>query len=142
MTEERIKGKVAGVLTRRELVINRGAEDGVEVGMRFAVLNSRGIDVRDPDTGETLGSAEVVKTVVKIVRIEGDHLSVGRTFRTVAGSPGILSTASLLGGTPARIETLELGTAPLKEELSPEASYVKVGDPVVQTRGDEYDDQQ
>src|SRR5438105_2674319 len=92
---DRITGKVAGLLTKRELVINRGSGDGVEVGMRFAVLNRHGIDVRDPDTGEILGSTELVKTVVKIVRIDAEHLSVGRTFRTIQGRPG---AAALVAG--------------------------------------------
>ncbi len=141
--EERITGKVAGLLTRRELLINRGGADGVQIGMRFAVLNSQGINVKDPDTGESLGSAEIVKTVVKIVRIDGEHLSVGRTFRTIAGRPGALTAGSfrsVWAGTPDRVETLDTSGASLKEELSPEDSYIKVGDPVVQSKGDEYDD--
>jgi hypothetical protein len=138
--EGRITGKVAGLLTKRELVINRGHADGVEIGMRFAVLNRQGIDIRDPDTGEVLGSTEVVKTVVKIVRIDAEHLAVGRTFRAIAGTPGILSLGTSLAGSPPRLETLSIEGASLKEELDPADSYVKVGDPVVQTRGDEYDD--
>lgn len=139
--QDRVEGKVAGILTRRELVINRGVADGVEVGMRFAVLNRQGIDVRDPDSGEILGSTEVVKTVVKIVRIDGDHLAVGRTFRTTPGRPGLGTAILGLQGAPPSIETLaiEAGTS-LKEELDPAESYVKVGDPVVETKGDEYDD--
>jgi len=140
----RITGKVAGILTRRELLINRGKADGVEVGMRFAVLNRQGIDVKDPDTGASLGSAEIVKTVVKIVRVDGDHLAVGRTFRTIPGSPGVfgsLTAAALWAGTADRIETLDTAAAVLKEELSPDDSYIKVGDPVVQSKGDEYEDQ-
>jgi hypothetical protein len=137
----RIEGKVAGLLTRRELVINRGATDGVEVGMRFAVLNSQGINIKDPDTGEVLGSTEIVKTVVKIVRIDGDHLSVGRTFRQLPGRPGFASLAAGLYGSPATVETLAIEDGQsIKEELSQAESYVKVGDPVVQTQGDEYDD--
>lgn len=138
-----IQGKVAEVLTNRELLINRGSEDGVEIGMRFAVLNRRGVDVKDPDTGEPLGSAKVVKTVVKVVRIEGAHLSAARTFRTITGTPGLgslLSATAYLAGTPDRTETLSIHGSGAKAELDPEESYVKIGDPVVQTIGDEYDD--
>lgn len=141
---ENITGKVAGILTRRELLINRGEADGVEVGMRFAVLNRQGIDVKDPDTGEVLGSAEIIKTVVKIVRIDGEHLSVGRTFRTIHGSPGVIASIGLgaaWAGTPNRVETLDISGSVLKEELKAEDSYIKVGDPVVESKGDEYEDQ-
>jgi hypothetical protein len=138
-SQSRIEGKVAGVLTLRELVINRGTADGVEIGMRFAVLNRQGIDIKDPDSGQSLGSVELVKTIVKIVRIQGDHLAVGRTFRTIKGSPG-LSALAAFSGTPDRAETLAIEGSSLKAELSPEDSLVKPGDPVVQTMGDEYDD--
>lgn len=137
----RIEGKVAGILTRRELAINRGKADGVEVGMRFAILNRQGIDVKDPDTGEVLGSVELVKTLVKVVRIDGDHLCTARTFRTIAGTPGITAAMGLLG-TPARIETLNIDyNSMLREELDPKDSLVKVGDPAVEAIGDEYDDE-
>jgi hypothetical protein len=145
MADDRIQGKVAAILTLSELVINRGSADGVLVGMQFAVLNSQGINVRDPDTGELLGSTELVKTVVKIVRIDGEHLSVGRTFRTIPGRRGALdafSIAAMTGvtGTPDRVETLATSQATLKEELSPEDSYVKIGDPVIEAKGDEYEE--
>ncbi len=140
----RIEGKVAGILTKRELAINRGDADGVEIGMRFAILNRQGVDIKDPDTGVILGSVELVKTLVKVVRIDGDHLCTARTFRTFAGTPG-LTTGILAGsflGTPARTETLQLDTnSTLKEELDPKESFVKVGDPAVEAIGDEYDDQ-
>jgi len=66
---ERIRGKVAAILTQRELALNVGEEEGVEVGMRFAILNSKGVDVTDPDTGKVLGDVPVAKTIVKVVRI-------------------------------------------------------------------------
>ena len=83
---DRIGSRVAQILTARELVINRGTVEGVAVGMRFAVLNRRGTDIRDPDTGDVLGSVELEKVLVKVVRVD-EHLAVARTFRTftVAG---------------------------------------------------------
>ena len=139
-SDARIEGKVAGLLTKRELLINRGRDDGVEIGMRFAILNQRGIDVKDPDTGKLLGSAEVAKTIVKIVRIDAEHLSTGRTFRKTPERAGPLASFAALSGTPSRVETLEIQGASLKEELDPKESYVKIGDVVVETKGDEYDD--
>lgn len=142
---ERLRGKVAAILNKRELVINLGIDDGVQEGMRFVILNSKGVDVRDPDTGEILGSVEVPKTIVKIVRADGPHLAVARTFRTIPGSPGIrasLASAEVFGGRPARPETLAIspGTE-LRSELRDEESFVKVGDVALETRGDEYDEE-
>jgi hypothetical protein len=141
---ERIRGKVAAILSQRELVLNIGVDDGVEVGTKFVILNSKGIDVTDPDTGDVLGTVEVPKTVVKVVRVDGPHLSVARTFRTLKGTPGLygtLLTTSALSGTPSRPETLDIASgSSLKAELSEEDSYIKRGDIALSTRGDEYDD--
>ncbi|MFF2772967.1 hypothetical protein ACFVUP_38300, partial [Streptomyces bacillaris] len=66
----RIEGKVASVLNERELVLNVGAEEGVEVGMRFKILYAGGIEITDPDTNEALGNVEWPKTEVKIVSVQ------------------------------------------------------------------------
>ncbi len=128
-------------MSRRELVLNLGDADGVAVGTKFVILNRHGVDVTDPDTGEVLGTVEVPKTVVKVVRIDGEHLSVARTFRTVPGTPGFLNAGSVLAGRAARTETLDIASgSSLKAELSEEESYIKRGDIAVETRGSEYDD--
>jgi hypothetical protein len=49
-----IRAQVAQVLNSTDLAINRGSKDGVEVGMRFAILSDRGADIKDPVTGEVL----------------------------------------------------------------------------------------
>lgn len=139
--DNRIRGKVAAILTKRELILNIGTADGVELGMKFVILNSQGIDVRDPDTLQVLGNVEVPKTVVKVVRVDDEHLCVARTFRKIAGSPGILGSMTNIAGTPTRYETLDVESgSSLKAELSIEDSYIKPGDIAVQTQGDEYDD--
>jgi hypothetical protein len=136
---ERIRGKVAGILSRRELILNIGADDGVEIGMRFVILNSQGVDVKDPDTGEVLGTVEVPKTVVKVVRVGGPKLCVARTFRTIRGINSAINMASILG-TPSQTETLDIASgSSLKAELSEGDSYVKRGDIALSTMGDEYD---
>ena len=138
---ERIRGKVAAILSQRELVLNVGSDDGVEVGIKFVILNSKGIDVTDPDTGDVLGTVEVPKTVVKVVRVDGPHLSVARTFRTLKGTPSIFAAASAISGMPSRTETLDIASgSSLKAELSEEDSYIKRGDVALSTYGDEYED--
>ncbi len=139
--DNRVRGKVAGILSKRELILNLGEADGIRVGMKFVILNSKGMDVRDPDTGAVLGTVEVPKTVVKVVRISGEHLAVARTFRRIAGSPGILGAMSNISGSPTRTETLDIASgSSLRAELSEEESYIKIGDVAVETEGDEYDD--
>ena len=84
---DRIQGKVAAILTLREPIINRGSADGVQIGMRFAVLNSQGVDVKDPDTGELLGSTEIVKTVVRLSESTETTSQLAGRFERFRGSP-------------------------------------------------------
>jgi len=135
MENERIEGKVAQLLTDRELVINRGAEDGVEAGMRFAILVPSGTDIRDPDTGEILGSVELAKTYVKVVSVM-PKVAVAKTFRTIRGTGSYGGVLGMINGTPDRDETLRSDQAFVAQELDAADSLVKIGDPAVQVAGE------
>lgn len=137
----RIRGKVAQVLNSREIAVNIGADHGVRLGMQFDVVDPKGEDIVDPDSGEVLGSLERPKVRVKIVSVQ-DRLSVASTFRTykinLGGNGGVglmgvhtLSRQLLPPNWVTRHETLKT-TEKTWENLSDSESYVKVGDPVVQ----------
>lgn len=141
MTAElQIKGSVARVLSARELVINRGSADGVELGMKFNILDQNGLSITDPETGEVLGSVHRPKVQVVVTQVE-THLSVARTFKYevnfVAADTGDLvgigPIAKLFA--PRRLvrqyETFRTEDAPW-EEIDETQSYVKPGDPVEQ----------
>ncbi len=135
-----IRGRVAAILSKREVVLNVGTDAGVEPGMRFVILNETGVTVTDPETGEEIGTVEVPKHVVKVVRVDGPRLSVARTFRMIKGRPG-LAGPNLFGPTPDRVETLQVEEgATIKEDLEEEGALVRIGDKAVETVGDEYDD--
>ena len=55
-----IEGRVARILTDESLVINRGSSHGVRAGMRFVVFAELD-EVKDPETGGSLGRLELVK---------------------------------------------------------------------------------
>jgi len=142
---EPITGAVARILSARELVINRGSDHGVTQGMHFEILAPEGEDIEDPDTGDLLGSVDRPKVAVRIVEVK-PKLSVARTFRKHRRNVGGIG----IGGTGAfsRIfdapkfvtvyETLKT-TEETWENLSPEDSYVSVGDPVRQVLSDRDD---
>jgi hypothetical protein len=135
---EHIRGRVAQILNRRELVLNVGSQQGVTKGMKFAVLNARGTKIVDPDTGEDLGSVDVPKVVVEVSNVES-HLAVAHT----QSRPRNVGGAGLsVGGAFAELfkqprwiheaESLRLEDKPYVKEMDAEDSYVKIGDPVVQ----------
>jgi hypothetical protein len=135
VSEQPIRGKVARLLSVRELALNIGTDAGVAVGMTFAVLNRRGQDIKDPDTGENLGSVEVPKVLVDVVRVE-PRVSVARTFRThtrkVGG--GILPTLDMFSPPKYQTtaETLRAKDNAGQMEIDEADSFVKAGDPVIQ----------
>jgi hypothetical protein len=140
-SKQPIRGKVARILNSRELAMNVGSKDGVAVGMKFDVLEPKGEEIKDPDTGEVLGSLSRPKVRVRVKSVQ-DRLSVAETFReheiNVGGvGPKIGET---LGGLSdllrppkyvKKIETLKT-TEKTWEDLEEQESYVKTGDPVVQ----------
>lgn len=139
----RIEGKVATVLNERELVLNIGSEEGVEIGMRFKILYPGGIEITDPDTDQPLGNVEWPKTEVKIVSVQ-PHMAVGRTFRTItipaSGHRGMLhqytSAFDMISGNyePEKrvVETLRSSDGFAEKEIDAAESVVKRGDPAVQ----------
>jgi hypothetical protein len=133
-----IRGKVARILDTRNLVINLGANHGLVVGMYFDVLDPKGEDIRDPDTGEVLGSLDRPKVRVQVVKVE-ERLAVASTFKkktiNVGGRGGLAVTGLAEMFLPpkhvTKYETLKT-TEKTWEDLEESDSFVKTGDPVVQ----------
>ena len=134
---EPIRGRVAKVLNTRELLFNRGSDDGVRVGMHFAVLDPQAENVKDPETGQVLGSISRPKVTVEVSQVE-PQLSLAATYRKIrtntGGSGGLGVGLGKLFEPPnweERYETFK--SSERTWEALPEAqSYVKTGDPIVQ----------
>jgi hypothetical protein len=136
---EQIRTKVARVLNSREIVIAAGAESGVLVGMYFDVIDPKGENVTDPDTGEILGSIHKPKVRVQVTSVQ-PRISVASTFKVsrvnVGGAAthldfGVFSRALLPPKYVTKYETLKTDEKSW-EDIEEEQSYVKVGDPVVE----------
>lgn len=133
---EPIRGKVARVLNSREVALNKGSNDGVSIGMIFKILSPTGSAIKDPDTGEIIGSLELTKTRVKVTAVQ-DRVSAASTYNTYRINVGGSGSALLFGGLfqppkwETHIETLKTDDATL-EELDEIDAYVKTGDLVVQ----------
>jgi hypothetical protein len=129
-----LQGKVASILTARELTINIGREHGVEVGMIFKVLADIPVQVIDPDTNNKLGEVDREKIRVKVSEVE-DKFSICKTYRTrhTGGlSPYITSLYASMLIDREEVETLKASEASLPPPLPEEESFVKRGDRVIQ----------
>lgn len=138
----RIEGKVAQILNARELVINVGEESGVVEGMKFAVLSESPTEIRDPETGELLDTLEREKVRVMASEVRR-RVTICRTYVTKVIPAGKFSrprfrlpdlTEFEAGKTI--VETLKAQDKDFPAPLSPEESYVKIKDPVIQVLED------
>jgi hypothetical protein len=140
---EPIRGKVARVLNSRELALNLGSDHGVRIGMFFDVLDPKGDNITDPDTGEIIGSIERAKVRVKVISVQ-TKLSVASTYKkervNIGGSGSLvgfgssgLSKLFLPPEYVTQYETLKTQERTW-EDLSEDESYVKSGDPVVEVQ--------
>ena len=124
-----ICGKVARVLNKHEIAVNVGTAHGVAVGMYFDVIDAHELDIKDPDTGEVLGSIERGKIRVKIIYAQ-EKLSVA------AASPFLsarqLASSGYRSSRPLGPFAQSLMSAETKSSSEKEFSYAKVGDAVVQ----------
>lgn len=130
-----IQGKVAGILTERELTINIGSAAGVHEGMKFKVLADTPIEVRDPQTDEKLGEVDREKVLVTASEVR-ENFSVCKTYRKW-GAPLPWYLGSILSRYGERYETLKTQDSQLPTPLSEDESYVKKGDRVIELVGEE-----
>ena len=131
MEKSALSGKVAKILNVRELVINIGEKQGVELGMVFKVLAETPINILDPDSDEELGVIDREKIRVKVIELS-DNFSVCKTFIEHV-IPGILDISARSFSTIRKPETLKIDNISKLPPLSEEESYIKVGDRVQQT---------
>lgn len=125
-----IEGSVAKILNEREVVINRGSEQGIRIGMKFSIMEGTSV-IMDPDTRESLGSLTRENIRVKIVDVQ-PKFSVGRTYESYqARNPsqliGLLNTL-----TTAKIRTIGQRKYGDIAPFSDVVGYIDVGDRVVQ----------
>ena len=115
MIKQRLEGKVAQILSERELVINKGSADGVSEGAKFAVLAATPIEVRDPDTDQVLDRIDREKVRVRATEVR-EKVTICVAYEKLDLDALSAAVSVLLG--------------PRRAPLTPEESYVKIGDRV------------
>ncbi len=129
-----IQGKVAAILNARDLVINKGRNDGVSEGMEFQVTQPD-VPILDPESGASLGVLTRDKIKVRVVEVH-PQFSVAKTYETYSAHvPSAFEQAEPLsrGRTVTRVRKI-ITESPGQNTsiIGQEGSTVKVGDPVVQ----------
>jgi hypothetical protein len=92
-----ITAKISSILSEYAVVLNVGANKGIEENMRFEVL-APAFQVKDPDSGEELGTFHYVKARVKIVTVS-EKYSVAESYETITRDifpfPSYMTTQSV-----------------------------------------------
>ena len=61
---------IARIITPTRIVINRGSEHGVKKGQKMLVYSLEENEVKDPNTGESLGHLEIYKGTGEIIHTQ------------------------------------------------------------------------
>lgn len=137
-----IEGKVAQIISESHVVINAGASAGVKPGMLFAIL-AEGAEVKDPETGQSLGKWEMPKGHIKAIHVQ-DTMSVCEAVSAESDSEADISDPSTrtLSASMVAVSMPERArTAPKlnvrRGDIAgmPEAGPTRVGDKVRQVEG-------
>ena len=70
--------KVVKVIDDYKLVMNRGEQNGIREGQRMMVYHISNEDIKDPNTGESLGFLELVKGTGRVIFVQ-DKISIIET---------------------------------------------------------------
>lgn len=131
-----IEGKIARILDEYNVVINVGRLHGVAEGMLFVIYSPGEAEIKDPDTGKSLGCLEVVKGYVRASHVQ-ENLTLC-TAQVVAEEEGtgVEKTQTLSGammaesmGLKARAES-RLNVNPLQISGVSRGGAISVGDRV------------
>ena len=129
-----INGKVAAILNERDLVINKGHNDGVSEGLSFMVTQPN-FSIKDPDSGVELGVLAREKIKVKVFEVH-PKFSVAKTYETYSSTEpsGLqLADAQHRRRTVTKVRKILIEPAGQKNvAIGLEGSTVHVGDPVVE----------
>ncbi len=131
-----LEGKVAAILSERDVVINLGANEGVKPGMIFKILAKSSFQITDPDTQEVIGFLVGEKARVIVTEVK-EKMSICRSIpkywlshklrgAVAGGAIGLFAFGPIGAAAGALLPLL------LSENAIPkiDANYVKVGDNV------------
>lgn len=105
--------RVAKVLSKTQLVLNVGSEDGVRENSSFLVYSIEAEDILDPVTGDTLGKLEYVKGSGHVIHLQEKMCTI-ETFEKDRGRRIIKRKNPLWGISGIETETEEIPSGELK----------------------------
>lgn len=115
---QRITGKIAAILNKYSVVINRGYNDGVDKGDTFYIYTELG-PFFDPDTNDNLGTTKKIWGKVRVSTLE-KRFCIAETDYT----PDIASLTAVFAGSRVQLPVDE-------REFIKDATKITIGTPVI-----------
>ena len=128
--------KIAKIINDHTIVINAGENKGIKENQKFQIIGKKGKEVKDPDTGESLGRLDELKGYVFATTIYPNMTIATSPARSTMGLPDSLTkmTAGIYQTTlfSSYHEPLNVDPNQITGGFSPkESSPIVVGDIVV-----------
>ena len=120
---ENIEGKIAAILDKSTVVINRGSDQGIEQGTEFYIYSKLG-PFFDPDSGESLGETTKIWGKVRVNIIEKRFCVAETLYQSSSLFSSMFEIARLF-----QTEQIELPVDDV--DITPLTEKVKVGFPVI-----------
>lgn len=64
-----MKAKVIKIIDDYKIVLNVGLNEKIITGNLFQIVEGDGVEVIDPDTGESYGTLDITKATVKVIKV-------------------------------------------------------------------------
>jgi hypothetical protein len=117
---QKFPATIIQIVDEYKVAINRGSEHGIQVGQRFLLYRLSETDIKDPETGESLGYLEIVKGTGKVTHVQ-PKMSTIQSDRVSAAERRIIRRKSPL--------TFMMPTE--EEEIVPSGELLPFDDPQV-----------
>lgn len=122
-------GKVITIFSETSLLVNLGKKDGLKKGDRLVVIE-KGEEMKDPESGESLGELELVKAELVAADVQ-EQMSMLRTESRGADTMSVpLSTLMVRDSIKTDRDQEKMAVAPGEISGNPALSPIKTGDVV------------
>lgn len=135
------KMKVAKIISTKQIVVNAGKKDGLDIGDELEIVGQVGDPVKDPDTGKTLGTLDYLKGRVTVTTTYEKMSIADAPTKEIADNPytqpqRLAEKLAVLGGLRSQVqEDLNVDpdeiTGGLPEVENEYNKQIHVGDTVI-----------
>ncbi len=141
MSNSKKEYRVAKIIDDMNLIITGGSEDGIKIGDKMEIIDkSSDIKVKDPDTGEILGTLDATKGKVEVAKVFPHMAIVESPKYTITGlnSIGTANVGFSIQESLKRVMSDHIGQDPLNVDPTqitggvPRSSNpIRIGDIVI-----------